>query len=229
MSDGANREARGQIARQHAGSALLEALVMLFMGAFYLWQGLTGISSWALYNYAVTAAVWTFVAGGVLMALVALLCAMGWDRALLVDVVVSGAVGVAFASTGAIWLANSDAMGILLVLFALMSFYSARASLLAYRSTAPEYSGTAGTNAQRQPKFEASSDPGVKEAAMSRLLRSIKGANGAPVEPPQGTSRRGPAAEAKPETPIGLPPDRVPIDDQPPEEGFLADFGKEDR
>ena len=121
----AQADAGGRLVRQNAGSSLLEAVVMLLVG-FYFLRGITGVSDSAVYNGSVFVVAWTFRIGGLVLLAVALLCWVGWRQVLLVDAIVSGAIGVSFVVTGAIWVVNSDLMGALVVLFGLMSLHSVR-------------------------------------------------------------------------------------------------------
>ena len=145
------------IVRQHAGSTLLEAAVLLFVG-FYFLGGLSGISDSQIYNTSVTAVRLAFQGGGVAMLVVAMLCWIGWRYALAVDAVVSAILGLAFLITGGIWLVNGDMMGVLILIFGVMDLSSARASWARHLFVT---SSSFSAGAAFVPEAEAAPDPGT--------------------------------------------------------------------
>lgn len=195
-----------QIVRGNVSNALLEAALLLGIGFYLRYIGLQGISPSRLYNFSVDAAIWTFLIGGVLIAIVALLCLTGRPWALLADCVAGSLIGASILACGAVWLFHSDIQGIILILVGLFDLNSARGSWGNYQlalravTTAP-VTGFPAMSAADDTQT-GMPDSQAKAEAMERLL---------------STKQARPAVPAKVD---------VSRKDEPVPDGFLAELGR---
>lgn len=117
--------------RQTAISAAIAAVLMLFFGFTYGFEGEIEPTAYSI-SQAVFLA--TLRIGGILMALSALLLVLGVRFALLLDAIFAGLIGVALLGVGIVWIAIGIIAidSVLLVLFGGMFLHSARQSWLGH-------------------------------------------------------------------------------------------------
>jgi hypothetical protein len=118
--------------RQTAISAAIAAVLMLFFGFTYGFEGEIEPTAYSI-SQAVFLA--TLRIGGILMVLSALLLVLGVRSALLLDAIFAGLIGVALLGVGIVWIAIGIIAidSVLLVLFGGMFLHSARQSWLGHR------------------------------------------------------------------------------------------------
>ena len=231
MAEHLDRASRtsANLVRANAGSALLEAAMMLLIGGYLHYIGLTGVSDSQLYNLSIPVLVWVLLLGGTLMLAVSGLCFLGWRYALAADTVVSGLSGILILLCGGVWLMNSDLFqGGILLIFGVMSVNSARNSWHRHTLiTRPDssFDQTPDWQPHIGPDTEElrPADPRAKERALERLLSTKQEA--APQEKPT-TPTSAEHTEPPPARPAShrKEPAPPPTDEAPPE-GFLAQLG----
>lgn len=224
---------REQTAQYAIGTAI-GAACMLYVG-FGL--SLEGISTSGLYNSSVDALTWMMKIGGIAMAVTAALLWAGVGLALLIDGVLTLAVGGAMLIIGGIWITHSDMQGFLLLIFGAVyissgwSCWRAGRGLNAWQQMASADDQVA---VGASPPPVAVVDPDAQKQAMERLLASKK--REMPAEPVPTMKKPMPRAlRALEQTPppVQAPPrvpDQVPplAKHEPPPEGFLAELGRDD-
>jgi hypothetical protein len=147
---------------------------------------------------------WMLKIGGIAMAVVTVVCALGWRVGLLLDVLVSGICGLIMAGCPLYWLLTRGLALTYLVyiLFGVLFLGAARGCWQAYR--------LAGCPVGPAP-------PPAPPAAPPRKWLGIE-----TLEPPK------PPPKAEPPHPASIRPKSLGEGDQPPPEGYLAALAKED-
>lgn len=184
-------------ARDNALWAGIAAALMLYYG----W----GTGGWAIpsdatafYETTIRIFDWMLRIGGILLAVVAVLCFAGIRLALLMDAFVSGLCGLIMVACPAYWILN-DGLGIqylMYVVFGVMFLNAARGCWTAFHASGP---ATAGTPSRRTGWFGVQPLP-------------------APQAPPP----------PDPVHPASIHPESLPKDGEPPPpEGYLAALSKE--
>ncbi len=192
-------------ARQNAIQAGIAAMLMLFVGWVFAAKGISGNK---FYNATVDVFYWSLRIGGILMALVAALCAANLRLGLLFDAIVSGACGVIMALIAIYWLIDAGGVDLQSLIYLIFGGGFVSASLSAMRS---------------YRMAGARDGPG----------RATEDALGVPRPVRHGGSETGTpdATRATPATmvhPASLRPEALPKEGEPPPpEGYLAALAKE--
>jgi len=208
QSDAANR-----IIRQHAFSALLMVV------GFVFFEGPDLQADWVITDFSVAVVVLTFRGGGLLMLAVALLCLVGWRKALLADAIVSLVIGVLFTLSGLSLVLGGSFLGALVIIFGLMDLNSARANWMHHLSLTRSALTTAVFDEDAPRNDEAAADvmrPEQAAAARERALQRVLESKKARLRPEPPPAR--PRPEPEPEPDFFLPdlsgpeePDQAPI------------------
>jgi len=153
------------LVRANARPAFIEAVILLVVG-FFLILTPDG-AELPLVRWSVYAVMWTFRLGGLCVLAVALLSLKGWSGAPLADAVVSGLIGVVLVVCGVIWIAHwgevgskTGWMGVVIMLFGLLSLHAVRNSLHTHRSVAAMMAGSGG-----QGSGQSAAEPPGTDAA----------------------------------------------------------------
>jgi hypothetical protein len=241
--------ANESVVKSRAGSIMAESAVMLLVG-FYFFGGRLGGSTPS--DYAAFATVWTFRAGGIALVVVGMLCLSGRRGSLMANAILDLVIGLVFTVSGAILLIDGGPSGLLIALFGLMSLGSARWDWNAWRSVRSTVYG-AGPASQAEPVDVAwrpvdETEPDVPAVDADRaagraeaLKRIVEQKRGIPRATPREDSPAidDPEGAASPDDRHGngrqssTPPSAQsarpqPRADEPPPEGFLADFGRDE-
>jgi hypothetical protein len=218
-----------QFSRQQASeiafSAAIGAGLMLFVGFFF---NLKGIGNSDFYDLSVDGFTWMMKIGGALMAVVAALLWAGLRPALLVDAILTLALGLLMLIIGAVWMAFRDYQGILLLIFGAIYLRSGWGSWAAFRGINAGYAFPVAPpiDTSTVPPVEAA-DPVARQAAMDRLLASKKREAMPEPEPIPEPVAPPPAPKAAdlPRPPVKV---RSLAKEEPPPDGFLAELGRDD-
>ena len=210
--------------RSNAWSAGFAAALMLFFGYGF---GLYFPDQGWLYNLACKAFIYTLQGGGILLAVVAVLCLIGLPQALYLDAFVSGLIGLVFVLSSLVQVLHGGYVALLYGIFGVMFIHSAvRNYRAAYHICALETEGA-------PPKWQEEPPPPPKRSAASDLLERLRGpespeptpmhfepagdeAPRAQQSPPCGPAEPQPASAAEPAPASPVPPGT------PPPSGALA-------
>ncbi len=108
----------------------IAAALMLYFG----WGEWLIPAKGALYETAARGLIYTLKVGGVLLAIAAAVCLSGLRIGLLLDGVLSAAIGVSLALTGIIMFAHGDSPGILYAIFAVLFIVAGHRALAEWRA-----------------------------------------------------------------------------------------------
>lgn len=186
-------------ARQNAIQAGIAAMLMLFIGWFFASKG---ISSNRFYNATVDVFYWSLRVGGILMALVAALCAANLRAGLFFDAIVSGVCGVIMALIAIYWLIDAGGGDLQSLIYVIFGGGFVSASISAMRS------------------YRAAGMNGGRYAEDAAVAREPSGHG------PAYRDHRAPVVEAV--HPASVRSEALPKDGEPPPpEGYLAALAKE--
>jgi hypothetical protein len=208
---------------QVASSAVFGGILLTVFGAYYWWAELTGISDSGLYNASVTMMVWVPLISGPLMLVVAAMLFAGVRAALLIEAILTLAVGgllllIGLVRVGYHFPAGSfDLQGILLLIFGGMFLRSGMGSRRVYAEAACAGQSALAGGSGHPPEAGGPVPPsgGLKEEARERLLRAKRNlqapaGDAAPVEtggPAQATAATipGTAESDRADEPVAVP------------------------
>jgi hypothetical protein len=177
---------------------------------------------------------YTFKIGGWGLALATVGLAIGQRAALAYDALVTALIGVCFLAGGGSGLVGgAGSFSVLYILFGVIFVSAGRHSWLEYRYLGTVTARPAGVGGVAQPWLDdAPPEPPVQGSLAGRILeRTRTDAGSSP-----GATDPAPASTEPPAPPPAQPepdPEPGPIsaeasDEEPPPEGFLAQFGEED-
>lgn len=231
-----------------SGHAYFGGALLLLFGLYYIWQGVTGVSDYPLYNLTVDAFGWLLLAGGAAMCASGLLCGLNVRSSLLIDAVLTYAVGGMLGLVGVIQIYYEAKVNgtlglnsILLILFGGMFIRSASRSMQAHRmvDTVATREFVAAADAPDNATDGASTDAQRRDA----LKRLLDAKENLPTtgEKPSGSSRPAPAPSdesapaittpaTRPDVPAKTPSsgDNADASPKPAPNGFLAALGRDD-
>ncbi len=226
-----------------AGTPAFAAALLLVFGWFF--HGLSIDSNYPVYNSAVAAFPWVLTVGGVMMAIIAVACFLGFRQGMLADGAATVLVGAGMFLVGAIQAVYEvrkpelglDINSILSMIFGAMFVASGRRSLRLHRMfSAPAGFREARPMSDVEARLDApEADPADSEArreAMQRLLRHKKNEPMSAAPAPMEDAGAAPPAPRVPPPRVVEPPPAAEAPDQAtephePEGGFLADLGRE--
>lgn len=193
--------------RDAKDNAVWTGIAAVLMLAYGWGIGLRGTSDSEFHNATVAVFTWMLRTGGIALAAVTVVCALGWRVGLLFDAIVSGICGLIMAACAIYWL-TTRGFGLhylLYLLFGGLFLSAARGCWRAYWLAA-------------RPAM--SKPPPAPPAAPPRKWLGIE-----TLEPPRPLT---PPPKAEPPHPASIRPKSLGEGNQPPPEGYLAALAKED-
>lgn len=250
--DGSGSEQRDPSARipaiqQRAGSALFEGIILLAIG---FWPDFLRMPvydpGWTTADYAAAGVIWALRIGGAVMVAIAIASWLSWRSALLADALASLALGLVFMATGAILLMDTGfaLVPAVLVLIGFYDIHAARGSWLTHRSLGGAVSwssSSTGAGGGLLPKDRPvdtthHEDASAKAEAARRLLatkQESRSEGSKTSGPSEAQNRNAPPPGSQPDAHEADPSEKPGTDrkndEEPPPDGFLADFGRDDK